>query len=169
MDISTINQFFQEGMKRTIPELLTPPDHSGLRKIQLGGGKHLLEGWTNLDLPEWNGDADQIPAEDGSVSEIRAFHFLEHLQYPVRCILEIQRVLCVGGVANLLVPHCLSALSFADFTHYHHYSEDIWKHLFKNSHYFPAGQTGWTLKPHFNIIIGVTQHNLALATQLVKL
>lgn len=81
------------------------------RKIQIGGGRHLLKGFLNIDI---NPPADIIfdvreglPLDSDYAELIFAEHFFEHLDYPVsvkKFIRECYRVLEKSGVLILGVP-----------------------------------------------------------------
>jgi SAM-dependent methyltransferase len=167
-DIETIHEFFLQGMKRVIPAMVLPPADFALKRVHLGCGIHKLEGFVNLDLPDYNASLDPIPCEDGSVAEVRAFHVLEHLTNPIFCLGEIQRVLAPGGVANLLVPHWSSDVAYTDFTHERTFGEKVYRNLFRNQHYAPPMHGEWKFDIGMNLLIGITHRNLALITQLIK-
>ena len=79
-------------------------DHE-VRKLHLGCGDHLLDGWLNTDLrPRVPGvlplDATRpLPFPDGSLDYIFSEHVIEHMPYPQGCRLlaECQRILKPGG------------------------------------------------------------------------
>ncbi len=79
------------------------------RKLHLGCGDHLLEGWLNTDLrPRVAGvlplDATRtLPFPDGSFDYIFSEHLIEHVPYPQGCKLlaECRRVLKPGGKIRL--------------------------------------------------------------------
>ncbi len=81
------------------------------RKIQIGGGRHMIDGFLNIDIIP---PADIIfdireglPLNSNHVELIFAEHFLEHIDYPVsakKFIRECYRVLRKGGVLILGVP-----------------------------------------------------------------
>lgn len=82
--------------------------------------------------PDWLG-IDQDPTSDAdfkadvfsvlesfpenSVDELRAAHFLEHLEDVARFVAEMTRVLKPGGQACITVPHFSNALYYSDPTH----------------------------------------------------
>lgn len=82
--------------------------------------------------PEWLG-IDQDPESDAdfkadvfsvlggfpdaSVDELRAAHFLEHLDNVPRFVAEMTRVLKPGGKATIIVPHFSNSLFYSDPTH----------------------------------------------------
>ena len=161
--MNTLNDFFELGMKRTIPQLLS----AGPVAVNLGAGNSPIEGAHNLDLPAWDATVDKIPFDDESVDTIYAFHFLEHVE-PIRMLREIERVLKIGGIANIVVPHRLGAIAFQDLDHKHFFTEETWRTLFQNDYYDKHREHPWRLHVHVNVIMGIVERNLALFTQLVK-
>lgn len=161
----TFQRFFQLAMKREVPDILVP---EGGRAIELGPGGNPVPGATGLDLPEWDGDREPLPFPDGSVAVIHAYHFLEHLEDPIRLLREAQRVLRTGGVMNICVPYYSSNMQSQDLTHRHSFTETTWQNLFRND-YYSHRREGWKLRDRFNLIAGVVERNLALLTQLVRI
>ena len=129
----SIQEWFALGMKRELPALI-PPRHP---IVNLGPGYSPLPAAENLDYPAYDATIDQIPHEDGSVGTIFASHFLEHFEghTVIRLLGDIQRVLVVGGTANIVVPYYSSQLQAQDLTHRSEFCEETWKTLFNNSSY----------------------------------
>lgn len=168
--MKTLNEFFALGMKRWIPELVEPP-FMAMRAFNLGGGNSNIKDVPSLDLPRWDATRDPIPAQDNSIGALYAFHFLEHLTgaQAIALLREAERVLVPRGVFNILVPHRLGAMAFQDLDHKSFYNEDTWKELFSNPYYDKNGTPeSWRLEVNVNVIIGLSERNLALMTQLVK-
>jgi SAM-dependent methyltransferase len=84
-------------------------------KVHIGCGRHVLDGWVNVDTqrspkaaraPDVIGDALSIPLPDGCASEVMAIHLLEHLaawQVP-KALAEWHRLLKPGGLLVLEMP-----------------------------------------------------------------
>lgn len=57
------------------------------KNIQIGGGSHVLEGFTNIDIfppaDIIHDVRESLPLRDNSVKTIFTEHFLEHIDYPV--------------------------------------------------------------------------------------
>lgn len=160
-----IETLFKLGMDRTIKPLLDFPD--GI-VLNLGAGNKLIEGSVALDYPEWDADSMPIPYQDGAVSGVHAYHFLEHCSDPVAVLIEVNRVLCKGGVCNIIVPYYKSQMAAHDFDHKKIFCEETWRVLFDNP-YYNKNRIEWKFEIGTNIIIGVVERNLALMTQLVKI
>lgn len=81
--------------------------------IEIGGGTKLQTGWVNLDPAHgegpWRRLAQDVPwpTADNSVSEIKAFHVMEHIPAGaprINVMNEAHRVLVPGGVFEIVVP-----------------------------------------------------------------
>lgn len=163
----TLNDIFQSGMARTIPTPLQPLD--GIIFDVGASGLKKAPGAIALGLPEWQWPRDRLPAEDGTVALIHAYHFLEHLsgEDAIAMLREFERVLMPGGIVDFCIPYYNSNLWAHDLTHKSHWCEDSFTNLFKNGYYDPAGE--WKLEQHFIVIMGIVERNIALVGQLVKL
>ncbi len=155
-------ELFFMGMKRELPNLIHP---IGLR-INLGSGHSELSGFVNLDLPVWDANVNPIPYANETVRTVFAFHFLEHVEDPIKMLREIERVLEPGGVASIVVPYYNSQMAAHDLYHKSVWCEDTWKNLFGKP--YDRGEAPWKLRVHFNLICGVVERNLCLMTQLEK-
>jgi len=80
-------------------------------KVNLGSGRDIRKGWTNIDIKDWPGidviyDISKgIPLGSNSVDEIYASHILEHIHDYQNVIYEIFRVLKPGGTIMIRVPY----------------------------------------------------------------
>lgn len=163
--IETIQDLFKIGMAREIPELLK---NDGGFQVNVGAGTYkILENAESLDYPEWDARTDDMPYENNSVDVIHCYHFLEHMSDPVKVLLEFQRVLKVGGYANIVVPYYNSHLQAKCLDHKSMFNESTWDNLF-NQYSYDNGSGKWKLEVHTTFIMGVEEKNLALLTQLVK-
>jgi ubiquinone/menaquinone biosynthesis C-methylase UbiE len=159
-----INNLFQIGMDRTIPRVVPIV---GKTVLNIGAGKKLIAETISLDYPLWDADRDAIPYGDEMVDGIHCYHFLEHCQKPIFVLIEFNRVLRIGGVANIVVPYYSSSMQAQDLDHKCCFCENTWKTLFANP-YYAKYKIDWRLKVGINIIIGVAERNLYLMTQLIK-
>jgi SAM-dependent methyltransferase len=109
------------------------------RRLHLGCGRDIREGWINLDASPLPGvavvaDLDDcgntpLPLPDGSIDEFFGSHVLEHLRNPLPFMQELHRVASDGAKAVFHVPYGSSDDADADPTHMRRY--------FVNSfHYF---------------------------------
>lgn len=165
---------FQVGMDRIIPAAYTPVNAIAADRIVLGhGSKKYPFSHSTIGLPEWDANKDPLPYHDGTVKEIWSTHFFEHVENIFFCLAECQRVLCRGGVLNIVVPYGTSHMAVQDLGHRHYFNEDTWKHAFANPYYDTSEQlvkevVTWKFRVALNVIMGVKGENLALITQLVK-
>jgi predicted SAM-dependent methyltransferase len=83
------------------------------RKLQIGCGENVLEGWLNCDL---NPKKDSVlrldatkrfPFDDGQFDYVFSEHFIEHIDYPegLKMLSECRRVLKPGGKARITTPN----------------------------------------------------------------
>lgn len=80
------------------------------------------EGEIGVDLhidyrPTVQADCTKLPFKDGSFSEIRAFHVLEHIPDIVSVMNECYRVLKNNGIMTIRVPEFPEPEALADPTH----------------------------------------------------
>lgn len=155
------------------------------RKIQLGAGFKIIDGWENFEYPDWDADKP-IPdvkqsatdpeygwAALESVAEIACYHSLDHL-YPeqvVNVLKEVQRVLKPGGIFTVIVPHYSSQLANECIMHRSRYAIDTWRNIFSERQYKNSveGQDHkWKLAIMSNFLFGFTERNLVQITQFMK-
>lgn len=118
-------------------------------KLDLGCGPLKKEGFVGIDALKFPGvdhvlDLRKTPWKlkgkviaAGSVEEINASHFVEHLTAAerIKFVNEIWRVLKVGGQATLTTPHWASCRAYGDLTHqwppvsemWYYYLNDDWR------------------------------------------
>ena len=96
-------------------------------KLNLGGGNQKLDGYDNVDLfaenPEHRVDLTAFPwpFADKSVDAVAMLHFLEHVEDLERTILEVHRILKLGGEFWVLVPHQKHPAAY-DISHRNHFT-----------------------------------------------
>jgi len=156
-----IQTMFALGMKREIPELL----ESYGDEIELGPG-HNPVGCPALEYPEWDADYMAIPYPDESMDVIHMYHFLEHVEDPIKLLRECERVLKVGGHINIVVPHKSSALAWEDLDHKTFFNEETIPKLLITHGY--DKNSSWELQVHANFIMAIVERNLSIFTQLRK-
>lgn len=101
------------------------------RRLHLGCGRDIREGWINLDsrlLPGVNVVADlddcrktPLPLPDNSIDEFFGSHVLEHLRDPLAFMQELHRVAGDGAKLTFHVPYGSSDDADADPTHVRSY------------------------------------------------
>lgn len=85
------------------------PIETGNIRLNLGSGKKTDSEYINLDIQEpadviHNLNVFPYPFKESSVSEIKAWHILEHLNEPKRVMYELWRICKSGGKINIRVP-----------------------------------------------------------------
>lgn len=138
-----------------------------LLSLNLGPGNKIIRDTFALDYPEWDAENDPIPFDTASVGAIYALHFFEHLRDPRPCLRECARVLVTGGALNIVVPHAGGTAAFQDLDHKSFYVADTWKTLL-DSGWYGKDKQGFPFHINFNMVMGVTERNLMLVTQLIK-
>ncbi len=93
------------------------------RKLNLGCGTDIKEGWVNLNIVQLPGvdvvhDIEKLPLPfaDNSFDEILCQDILEHVEY-IPVLKDIHRILASGGKVHIRVPHFTSRNNFTDPTH----------------------------------------------------
>ena len=164
-DMTSIQDLFLIGMSRAIPDLLSC---NGGNQINVGAGTYKrINNADPIDYPEFDATCDELPYDDGTVDVIHCYHMLEHLANPVHLLKQFERVLKVGGYANIVTPYYNSHLQAKCLDHKSMYNESTWDNLF-NQYSYDNGSGDWKLDVHTTFIMGVEEKNLALLTQLVK-
>lgn len=94
------------------------------KKLNLGCGKEILEGYTNLDIIKMEGvdivhDLDKFPYPfpDNYFEEIIIKSVLEHLGNTQEVMWELWRISKPNSIINISVPHFSSLGAFIDPTH----------------------------------------------------
>lgn len=102
-------------------------------KLHVGAGREdRREGWTNLDIADWDGVdivadiTDHIPLEDDTVEEMLASHVIEHIADPLAAFQELWRVAKDGCTIEVHVPYGTSDLAWTDPTHVRPYFMGSW-------------------------------------------
>lgn len=121
------------------------PSAGGAKRLHLGCGTDIREGWINLDARRLPGvdvvaDLDRcrntpLPFPDNSIDEFLASHVFEHLRYPLGFMQELHRIAKPGAVAVFRVPYGSSDDADEDPTHV--------RRLFLHSFYY-FSQLGYT-------------------------
>lgn len=156
-----IQRLFEVGMKRVLPELL---DDYGIQ-LELGPG-NTPYGCDSLEYPEWDADTMPIPYANESVDTIHMYHFLEHVESPIKLLRECERILVPGGHINIVVPHQAHSLAYEDLDHKTFFVEDTIPKLLHNKGH--EKNNGWQLTVHINFMMAIVHRNLSIFTQLVK-
>jgi hypothetical protein len=149
-------------------------------RINLGAGRKVIDGWHNVDYPDWDAEATdndhwRLGFSDETVAEIACYFTLDHIEpwAVIRALQEFQRVLVRNGVATIVVPHYSSQLANECIMHKSRYGIDTWRNIFSERQYDHQADNGgeafeWRLDVGANYLFGLTERNLCQVTQLVK-
>ncbi len=109
------------------------------KKLNVGCGRDIKPGWTNLDsvdLPGVNVVCDveklPLPFEDNEFDVIQCQDIFEHIEY-IPVFRDLHRVLKKGGLMIIRVPHFTSRRNFNDPTHKKMFSIRTFEYFIKNS------------------------------------
>lgn len=163
-------ELFSVGMDRRAPGY--EPTLLGKYKVlNLGSGYKNLNGADNLSWENgWR--APMLSDYDtGSVDTVFALHFLEHLDRETLMFMldEIERVLRPQGVLNVVVPWYGSQLAYQDLDHKTFWTVETWKNLLDNSYYDGSMPRHLRLEENFSMIMGLSDRNLVVVSQLTRL
>lgn len=111
----------------------TKPETTKFRskKLHVGCGRNILEGWINLDLMPLSGvdvvaDLDDcqnnpLPLSDNSIEEFYVSHVIEHINNPLSMMEELHRVALPNAKAVFRCPYGSTDEAFEDPTHVKQY------------------------------------------------
>ncbi|HEU4559529.1 MAG TPA: methyltransferase domain-containing protein [Longimicrobium sp.] len=94
------------------------------RRLNVGCGHDIREGWVNLDLAALPGvdvvhnlDAFPWPFDDGAFDEIEMINVLEHLPDPIAAVEELYRISAPDARVTIRVPYYNAPDAYTDPTH----------------------------------------------------
>jgi len=95
-----------------------------MKKLNLGCGKDIKKGWTNLDNIKLKGvdiihDINKFPYpfKDNEFDEILCSHILEHVEDIIQTLRELHRITKNKGKIKIRSPHFSSGVGYWDLTH----------------------------------------------------
>jgi len=102
-----------------------------MKKLNLGCGSDYKEGWVNVDC-RGNVNVDKIydlnkfpySFKDNTFNEIYVSHVLEHLDDPIKVLMEIIRISENGAKIIIKVPHAYSYANVASIQHKANFTEN---------------------------------------------
>lgn len=168
--VETPMDLFENGVKRNPGTLYEPPvGDYGILNLGSGNARMPESGSvSNLDLPDWKAPGLDFP--DESVCCVHMYHFLEHLDVDTvrKQLIEVERVLCPDGVANIVVPHAMAPLAYQAPDHRSFWTEEGWQDMFYSAGYDSAYGHEWKMDISFMMVAGVKWSNLCVMLQLLK-
>lgn len=119
-----------------------------MRRLNLGCGSDIKEGWINVDSVHLSGvdhvvnlSVDKLPFDDASVDGVLCQDVMEHINF-IFLLGEIYRVLKPGSKVEIRVPHFSYHRAFEDPTHIHYFTAetfDFFVKKHKRNYYFDFG------------------------------
>jgi len=94
-----------------------------MKKLNLGCGEKILKGFINVDIKKFPGVdvvADlnkKLPFKDNEIDYILCGHVLEHLENPLKFMLELWRISKPNAIIDIYVPHFSHFTSYANLDH----------------------------------------------------
>lgn len=112
------------------------------KKLNVGCGKNIKEGYINLDIKQIPGidvihDLNKFPypLKSNDFDEILCQDILEHVDNLLLVMNEIYRILKPNGLLKIRVPHFTSSIAFNDPTHKHFFAWDSFNYFLKSNPY----------------------------------
>lgn len=94
-----------------------------MKKLNVGAGADVRDGWINLDSHTLAGidvvhdiESTPLPFSDGYFDEILCQDVLEHVDL-IKVLKDLHRILKIGGLISIRVPHFTSKNNYIDPTH----------------------------------------------------
>lgn len=117
---------------------------SSPKKLNLGCGTDIKEGWVNLDIAKLPGvdvihsiEELPLPFLDNSFDEILCNDILEHVEY-IPVLKDLHRILTPDGLLHIRVPHFTSKNNAIDPTHRHVFSIETFSFFVRGSKQYNA-------------------------------
>jgi len=130
-----------------------------MKKLNLGSGKDIKDGWVNLDSAKLPGvdivhDIEKLPLPfgDNEFDEILCQDILEHIEY-IPVLKDIHRILKKGSKLTIRVPHFTSKGNFIDPTHKKRFSIYAFEMFCKNSPASKSKERDYYFGFHFDRVV----------------
>ncbi len=102
-----------------------------MKKLNLGCGQDVREGYINVDFTKdngaevvWNLEEYPYPFEDNSIDYILMDNVLEHLENTIRVMEELHRISKQNTIIKIIVPHNSGCMAFGHLTHKQYFSSE---------------------------------------------
>jgi SAM-dependent methyltransferase len=157
----TFSQTLKQTLKylpdRTPDKPLNPYHGRRDLKLNLGCGRDIRNGYINIDkdIGDLYLDLEKavLPFDNGSVSEIVANQFFEHIVNFIPLMNEIHRVLGEGGILKITVPCSPSSEAFQDPTHIRFFTEKTFNYFLKGDGLYEDHGSVYGIKPFSWMVI----------------
>lgn len=111
-------------------------------KLNLGCGKHIKEGYINLDRIALEGvdvvhnlDTFPYPFMDNTFDEILCSHVLEHVDDLIKAMEELHRICKPKARIKVIAPYFSAQGAFSDPTHRHFFTWRTFEYFSKAGYY----------------------------------
>lgn len=111
-----------------------------MKKLNLGCGYDIKEGWINLDIAELEGvdivhDLTKLPLPfaDDEFDYIMCYDIIEHIFEYIPLMKELHRILKKDGILEIKVPHYTYSRAYADPTHVRYFSMEVFDFFVKGT------------------------------------
>jgi len=111
-----------------------------MKKLNLGCGYDIREGWVNLDIADLEGvdvvhDLNNLPLpfENEEFDYILCYDIFEHIFDYVPLLKELHRILKKGGIIEIKVPHYTYSRAYADPTHVRYFAMEVFDFFVKDT------------------------------------
>mgnify|MGYP003393916039 FL=1 len=133
-----------------------------MKKLNLGSGRDIKQGWVNLDSAKLPGvdivhDIQKLPLPfaDNEFDEILCQDILEHIEY-IPVLKDIHRILKTDGKFIVRVPHFTSKNNYTDPTHVKRFSIYTFDMFTENSSNSKSKERDYYFDFHFKRVLSVT-------------
>ena len=86
-------------------------------KLNLGCGLKKLDDYINLDKDDFDLNNIPYPFKDNSIEELIISHVLEHLNNRLDVMIELNRVLKIGGILKVVLPIKSNIVNHKSYIH----------------------------------------------------
>jgi len=107
-----------------------------MKKLNLGCGNDIKEGWDNIDIQKgqnviksFDFNKFPYPIKDNTYDYIYTSCVLEHLNDAEKVISELWRISKPKGIIHIVVPHYTNKGAYSDLQHKHFFNEIAFKEL----------------------------------------
>jgi SAM-dependent methyltransferase len=125
------------------------------RGLDVGCGPHKRIGFWGADIYVCPGvdvicdlDGSSLPFADNSLDVVYASHVLEHIDNLTELLVEVARVLKLGGKLQIVLPYAGSLRAFQDPTHVRYFTLKTFEYYISQG----ARVTGWYMPKPFTRI-----------------
>lgn len=101
-----------------------------MRKLNLGSGNDIKEGWDNVDIQEdpkltmsFDFNVFPYPIDDNTYDYVLMQQVIEHLEKPDLALLEVHRICKNGATIEIVTAYYNNKAAYNDMQHMHYFSD----------------------------------------------